>query len=100
MVLLTAYCCEKKDDGQYEVIDGQQRLTTIYLILKFLSSRFRDPKKLFNLNYETRENSSSFLINLQQDDSDNSNVDFYCISEAYRTICEWFSRPNFNINDF
>jgi uncharacterized protein with ParB-like and HNH nuclease domain len=101
----TWYCLQpivvkKKDNGQYEVIDGQQRLTTIYLILKFLSSRFRDPKKLFNLNYETRENSSSFLINLQQDDSDNSNVDFYYISEAYRTICEWFSRPNFNINDF
>jgi uncharacterized protein with ParB-like and HNH nuclease domain len=101
----TWYCLQpivvkKKSDDQYEVIDGQQRLTTIYLILKYLSSRLVDPKKLFNLNYETRQNSTSFLRDLKKDDTDTSNVDFYYISEAYRTICDWFDQPHFNINDF
>ncbi|EGQ8498032.1 DUF262 domain-containing protein, partial [Vibrio alginolyticus] len=72
----TWYCLQpivvkKKDNAQYEVIDGQQRLTTIYLILHFLNSRFREPEKLFRLGYETRENSTDFLINLEKGASDN-----------------------------
>ncbi|HIF9375094.1 TPA: DUF262 domain-containing protein [Photobacterium damselae] len=102
----TWYCLQpivvkKKDNAQYEVIDGQQRLTTIYLILHFLNSRFREPEKLFRLGYETRENSTDFLINLEKGSSDSSNIDFYYISNAYKTICDWFEEQiNFDINDF
>ncbi|MFA6789930.1 MAG: DUF262 domain-containing protein [Arcobacteraceae bacterium] len=87
-------------NGQFEVIDGQQRLTTIYLILHFISSRYRDPEKLFELQYQTREGSSLFLKDLRKGQHDDSNVDFYHISNAYKKICEWFDTPNFNINDF
>jgi len=101
----TWYCLQpivikKKENNQFEVIDGQQRLTTIFLILHYMSSRYRDPQKLFNLNYETRENSTSFLKELTKNVNDDSNIDFYHISNAYQRICKWFDKPNFNINDF
>ncbi len=101
----TWYCLQpivvkEREDGQYEVIDGQQRLTTIYLILHYINSRYLDPNKQFELHYETREDSTDFLKNLKKDIDDCSNVDFYHISRAYRAICDWFDKPNFNINDF
>jgi uncharacterized protein with ParB-like and HNH nuclease domain len=101
----TWYCLQpivvkKKGNGYFEVIDGQQRLTTIYLILHYMNSRLREPEKTFDLNYETRENSKSFLKNLTKETYNESNIDFYHISNAYNTICKWFIKPNFNINDF
>src|SRR5882757_9839148 len=38
-------------DQRWELIDGQQRLTTIFLVLSFLNSRFTDEfrKQLFSL---------------------------------------------------
>lgn len=39
----------------YEVIDGQQRLTTIYLILKIID------EPLYAIQYKTREESAHFL---------------------------------------
>ncbi|MFW2585613.1 DUF262 domain-containing protein [Aliarcobacter butzleri] len=101
----TWYCLQpivtkKKENGQFEVIDGQQRLTTIYLILHFMNSRLREPEKIFDLDYETRENSTLFLRDLTRETYNDSNIDFYHISNAYETVCDWFNKPNFNINDF
>ena len=103
----TWYCLQpivvkKKLDEQYEVIDGQQRLTTIYLILFFLNQLYTEDnrEKLFVLNYETRPNSGAFLKSLQKDNINLDNVDFFYISTAYKSICDWFARPNFDKNDF
>ena len=101
----TWYCLQpivvkKRDDEQYEVIDGQQRLTTIYLILHFLNQRYVEKSKIFSLSYQTRTNSSNFLENLSKDVESDENIDFFYISEAYKTVCNWFNQPNFNINDF
>lgn len=54
-----------------EVIDGQQRLTTIFIILKCLGI------KPFNLDYETRERSRDFLNNIENiiDEYDVINLD-------------------------
>lgn len=50
----------KRDEGKYEVIDGQQRLTTIYIILKALGI-----KHLKNsLTYEARKVSASTIKQL------------------------------------
>ena len=48
------YCLQplvvsKKEDNNYELIDGQQRSTTIYLILKYLLN-----EDFYTLKYETR----------------------------------------------
>lgn len=103
----TWYCLQpivikKRNDGKFEVIDGQQRLTTIYLILHNINSRYieEERSRLFGLNYETRMDSTAFLKELTKEVSNNENIDFYYISNAYRTIDAWMRQPNFNRNDF
>lgn len=108
----TWYCLQpivvKKIAGhnEFEVIDGQQRLTTLFLILNYLNQDFIIDKrdKLFELDYQTRKGTKDFLKNLneQLDVSDNDNIDFYYISNAYKIIAKWFEdRPhNFDKGDF
>ncbi|WP_336964092.1 DUF262 domain-containing protein [Chryseobacterium contaminans] len=93
-------------DSKFEVIDGQQRLTSIYLILYYLNQYLNEDfrEKLYELDYETRTDSTKFLENLSSTNPDNmdQNIDYYYISNAYQTIKEWFkSQPNsFNRNEF
>ena len=42
--------------GSWEVIDGQQRLTTLFIILSVL-----EEKSLYSIEYETRDDSKDFL---------------------------------------
>ena len=80
------YCLQpivvKKKDDKWELIDGQQRLTTIYIILYYLD------RKRYEIEFETREKSKEFLENI--DATNTSNIDFYFIGQAYLTIKEWF----------
>ena len=80
----------------YEVIDGQQRLTTIYIILQYINQKWRGEDKLsqFTLNYETRKDCIKFLkeLKVNSDDTvniDKSYIDFYHISKAMQTIRQW-----------
>ena len=88
------YCLQpvvvyRKDD-QYVLIDGQQRLTTIYLILTQLSTFLTLLKKpKFTLEYATRTGSAAFLDNIDFEKS-NDNVDFYHIYQAFKAIEKWF----------
>ena len=94
----TWYCLQpivvkQKDENEWDVIDGQQRLTTIYLILYYLNQRYTEEGKvkLFELEYETREGSANYLKNeLGKIEKDNSNIDYFHISIAYQTIKGWF----------
>lgn len=103
----TWYCLQpivvKEKDGLFEVIDGQQRLTTIYLILHYLNQDYKAEKqdKLFTLEYETREKSCDFLADIKVELKD-SNIDFYYINQAYDTINGWFDQKghNFDKNEF
>ena len=80
-------------DDRYEVVDGQQRLTTIYLIYKYMNAAsggfIDDPK--FSLIYETREKSEQFLKTIDLSLRDD-NIDFWFMCEAYAAIQEWFER--------
>jgi hypothetical protein len=87
------------DDGRYEVVDGQQRLTTLLLILRHFNARlaveYQD--QLFQLSYEIRNNLHNFLdIPRTQENADTietmaaSNIDFFHINQAIITISEWF----------
>ena len=83
----------KTGEKKYELIDGQQRLTSIFLILRYmeqLSSLFHHK---FSIEYETRDNSKVFLENINIDilDNDINNVDEYFFIEAYRIITSWFN---------
>lgn len=72
-------------NGQWEVVDGQQRLTTIRLILKVLNC------PCYDITYQTRENSAEFLntITTKGEKDAKTNIDFYRIYEAYKKIDEW-----------
>lgn len=95
----TWYCLQpivlkarKNEKEEYEVIDGQQRLTTIYLILHYLNQDYVEKRreKLFEISYQTRLKSIDFLKNLEEDTFDDSNVDFFHVSQAFNTIASWF----------
>lgn len=69
--------------GTWEVIDGQQRLTTIFILMKCLGISGGH----YSLKYETRTGSEEFLEgNLEANEN---NIDYYHISEARRTVQEW-----------
>lgn len=63
--------CEEKTNW-YEVIDGQQRLTTIYIILKEMNDDIDFPA----IQYQTRPQSGQFLANITDEEND-SNIDFH-----------------------
>lgn len=112
-VVIKAMSIEKKQSHNlegdwYEVIDGQQRLTTIFLIIQGINEFWEGKQKnpQFSLAYETREKSSNFLISLKQDDEiedvliNHENIDFYYISKAYQTICNWIKSYKKNSSSF
>lgn len=85
----------KKDEDKYIVIDGQQRLTTIFLIIKYIEN-----KSFFSIKYHTRQKSSEFLENIEnKEESDAKNIDFYYFFQAYKNIKDFFS-SKVNKNDF
>lgn len=55
----------KRGDNEYEVIDGQQRLTAVSLILKYLAPKNPDLLKPY-LHYDSREEVQSFLVQFHQ----------------------------------
>lgn len=88
------YCLQpivvrRRADHSYELIDGQQRLTTIYLIYHYMKNVnfFKDPA--FNLIYETRNASQDFLQKIDPSRRE-ENIDFWFIANAYDTIQKWF----------
>ena len=88
------YCLQplvvrKLDDGGYEVVDGQQRLTTIFILLSHRNEILSLlGKQRFSIDYETRDR--TFLTDIDLERA-NENVDFYHICEAWRAIEEWLS---------
>jgi hypothetical protein len=77
--------------GQLEVVDGQQRLTTLLLILRHFNERLAQKyqQKLFTLDYETRPQLLAFLDEPTEADAD-SNVDYFYLFNAVKTIDDWF----------
>lgn len=76
------YCMQpivvaNKGDNKYEVIDGQQRLTTFYILAKVLGE-----EKTYSISYETRAKSKEFLEHLDICDSA-SNIDFYYMKKVF-----------------
>jgi len=100
------YCLQpiviKEDSGKKELIDGQQRCTTIYLILKYLG------EDTFELDYQTRKGSATFIKEIDSlaiaetwnkwvaAHLDKDNVDNYHFFEAYQTIQDWFAKKSEN----
>lgn len=91
------YCLQpivvkKTDDNKYELIDGQQRLTTLFLILGYIRTFRPKLQQKYTIDYEIREKSKEFLSNIDFDNinDDAENIDEYFIKEAAKTIKNWF----------
>ena len=86
----------------FELIDGQQRLTTLYLLLNYLEKSFSGESKTsrkYEITYETRKETHSYLTDLDPNKK-GDNIDFFFIYNAYRTIKEWFKDDRSTINKF
>jgi len=71
------YCLQpivvsQRENGHWEVIDGQQRLTTIWLILDYID------ESVYNITFETRNEQPS-------------NMDTYYREMAKKVIKKWFT---------
>lgn len=94
------------DSTKWEVIDGQQRLTTIYLLLSFLQV---ENSSLYTIDYQTRDSFDdfvkqvfsthclcekrfeTFLTECKGDHVQSwNNIDFYHIYQTIVTITKWF----------
>ncbi|WP_458113475.1 DUF262 domain-containing HNH endonuclease family protein [Arthrobacter sp. R1-13] len=76
-------------DGQWELVDGQQRLTTLFLILQDIRRSLPSAKVQFELEYETRGGSEEYLKEPDEAGS-TRNIDFFHIHKAASTIRSWF----------
>ncbi len=87
-------------DGKYvwDVLDGQQRLTTMLLILKCLNEKIlTDPFPLYTISYENRKqlDFSRITFNSKSPDFDYpkpcDNLDSYYIRKAKDRIYNWYN---------
>ena len=94
---------DTQDYEEYEVLDGQQRLTTMLLLLKRIMKRLGEDERdlyeseLYSITYKNRP----------QLDFNNpkaaDNIDSYYLCEAKRIIDEWFTnqaKNKQNLNNF
>lgn len=90
----------------FEVIDGQQRLTTIILILSSLKEAISIlglPTDLYELKYQRESkvfNVARFLNNISDSKIDDSFIDFFYMGSAFNTIVKWLKDNNVNKGDF
>lgn len=79
----------------YEVIDGQQRLTTIRILIAYIVEELYPGKTLFEkhrknpfvIEYETRKGCNSFI---EENTESDETIDFFFITEARKSIRLWF----------
>lgn len=75
----------------WEVVDGQQRLTSLFIVLKYLNKDTKNTNH-FTIEYETRSNSKIFLNNIvyEVENEAGGNIDYYHMYQTYKAIEEWF----------
>ncbi len=84
----------KEDKNYYRVVDGQQRLTTIYIILQAIEKILKEEVEKFHLEYE-REYSKEFLMNIKNcENFENNNLDFCYMCNAFKIVMEWIENKN------
>ena len=114
LIILPQEPSDAEETVRYEVLDGQQRLTTLNLIVHYINEHFRGSKKYpeMYLHYQTRPESSKAFSSIRIDEDGQvqmevglkSSIDFWHIKHAYGHIHSWFSEKEeddrFNDNTF
>ena len=79
-------------DNYYELIDGQQRFTTILILLNYIKREWKPKTTItFQLEYETRKATSEFMKEMDESKSE-TNIDFYHIYKADVYIRDWLNK--------
>lgn len=82
---------KKETASRYELIDGQQRLTTLYLVYRALGALM--PGLIaacpYKIDYETRPGTPHFLEDPLNAGKAKENIDFHYLKEAYVEIDRW-----------
>ena len=103
------YCLQpvvvKNVNDTYELIDGQQRLTTLYLIMKYLNA-YVDIK--FSIEYATRKSenghigSKELLETIDEIDLSlpSNNIDELFIKKSYGIVKTWFNGEESKMESF
>lgn len=92
-----SYCLQpivlKRDgDAAWELVDGQQRLTTLYLVFVYMGrAGLKNVDPQYSITYDTRTKSGDYLRNLDPQLAD-SNIDFFHLHAAYACIQAWFEQ--------
>ena len=102
---LNPIAVKKVSSTEYNLVDGQQRLTSIYLILKYLNKELnlKNEDNNFNINYDTKEKNKDFLKDINENTLEKDykqNIDYYHIYNAYVFIKNWFEKNEIDQKDF
>lgn len=95
------YCLQplaviKLNDKTYSVLDGQQRLTTLFLLYYYL---YQETPFQFKFERDENEKRSKYLSNIDEATT-NDNIDFFFIYAAYQQIKAWFDSSEKKREDF
>lgn len=81
-------------DNTYYLVDGQQRITTIYLLLHFIREKIIFQKfPIYDISLPSRDHQNDYLNNLNfknKEADHDSNIDNFYLRKAYETIEEWY----------
>jgi hypothetical protein len=81
-----------ESENEWELIDGQQRLTTLYLIFHYIQQQgWKKTGVPYSLEYKTRPGSQIYLNKLDRS-LHNTNIDYWHLYRAHRRIAAWFRR--------
>jgi hypothetical protein len=106
--------CPEKDNYYQEIIDGQQRITTLTLLIKLLNEKYKDNKKLSHFNFkwidsdvnrgQQSKNLKEVLLNNNLDNELNKYAENYKLLQKYFeqniSFDEDEGEKRFNENDF
>jgi len=83
----------KRDaEDVWELVDGQQRLTTLYLIFIYMQrAGLKNVGPQYSLTYDTRPKSRAYLQAPDPSLADD-NIDFFHLHAAYTCIQAWFEQ--------
>lgn len=83
---------KRESEAAWELVDGQQRLTTLYLIFVYMQrAGLKNVDPQYSIGYDTRPESEEYLRELDPARA-GRNIDFFHLYNAYACIGKWFEQ--------